>query len=146
MNIDDAIKYVNDNWRLVYPTALKPIQIAYIDRPTEIILRAIQRLLDRGGKITKGVAHEGKEPAVLYDDAAYYLTRMSNEVRGEAYYKFDRANLNTFAGRIYLALLRDTPPAVGGGYTQADMDAAEKRGWNAALDHTSALVKGARRG
>lgn len=145
MNIDAAIKYVNDNWRLVYPTALKPIQIAYIDRPTEIILRAIQQLLDRGGKITKGVAPEGKEPAALYDDAAYYLTRMSNEVRGEAYYKFDRANLNTFAGRIYLALLRDTPPAKGGAFTQADLDAAYKDGWNAALERAVEVVEGVRR-
>lgn len=52
--------------------------------------------------------------------------------------------------QIIAELLRNPPPAKpSGGFTQADMDAAERRGWNAALDKLNTAlnkaVQGARR-
>lgn len=137
-----ALDYVNRNYKLVYPTATKPIVFNAISRPDEILLDGIGQILARGGNIgPKGVAAEGKEPASLYPVAAYTLTRLSNDQMGEKYYEFDRANLNTFAGRIYLALLRDNPlPST----PVTNCNAAVNSAVNAALDKVDTAVKASR--
>lgn len=133
-----AIDYINANYKLVYPTAIRPITFTPFGRADAIMVQAIQKLLDRGARIGhKGVAPIGKEPAALYDDAVFVLTRASNEKRGDEFFPFNQGNLSTFAGRIYLALLRDAP-AAGGPVLNCNAQV------NAALDRVDAAVKASR--
>lgn len=134
----NAIDYINANYKLVYPTAIRPITFTPFGRADEIMVRAIQQILDRGGRIgPKGVAPIGQEPSELYGDAIFYLARMSNERRGDEFLEFRQGNLNTFAGRIYIALRRDNP---------APPPAATNcnNAVNAALDKVDAAVKASR--
>lgn len=125
MSNDQALKFVNDNYKMVYPnsTFFNPLKRPLM-RDNEVLMDGIQEIMNAGGSIgPKGVAAEGKEPAELYPRAIQRLREISVANGGE-YYPVTRGNLNTLAGRLYLAFLRDAPAKPLDRYDE---------GWNAAL-------------
>lgn len=125
-----AIDYVNSFVPAMYPGSDFRYDKATILSDAQLVIEGVRVLLEQGHTVDS-IPPTGREPRAIYQEAKRELEVLSAQ-RGSLR-NVSEGTLNIPAGRVYMAMLDNPPkdaPKPSDGYTQADLDAAEKRGYD----------------
>lgn len=124
-----AIDYVNSFVPVMYPGSDFRYAEATLMPDARIAIEGVRYLLEHGYKVDS-IPPTGREPVAVYQKAERELEILSIQLGN--YQNVTAGSLNIPAGRVYMAMLDNPPkdaPNPSDGYTQADLDAAERKGY-----------------